>query len=152
MEYGLIGNPLGHSYSKIVHGFIGDYDYAITPILPENLDAFMKAKDFKGINVTIRYKKDVIFTITTGKVPSDDRTLIVVGGQSGAGKSRLIPVAKQELQKNAVVVDFDELRSLHPHYEEVNSKYTEMRIVDNSLTSYVSISSDISGTNEIINY
>lgn len=73
-----------------------------------------------------RYKKDAIFTITTGKVPSDDRTLIVVGGQSGAGKSRLIPVAKQELQKNAVVVDFDELRSLHPHYEEVNSKYTEI--------------------------
>ncbi len=60
MEYGLIGNPLGHSYSKIVHGFIGDYDYEITPILPENLDAFMKAKDFKGINVTIPYKKDVI--------------------------------------------------------------------------------------------
>lgn len=60
MEYGLIGNPLGHSYSKIVHGFIGDYDYQITPILSENLDAFMKAKDFKGINVTIPYKKEVI--------------------------------------------------------------------------------------------
>ncbi len=60
MEYGLIGNPLGHSYSKIVHGVIGDYDYQITPILPENLDAFMRAKDFKGINVTIPYKKDVI--------------------------------------------------------------------------------------------
>ncbi len=60
MEYGLIGNPLGHSYSKIVHGFIGEYDYQITPILPENLDAFMKAKDFKGINVTIPYKKEVI--------------------------------------------------------------------------------------------
>ncbi|MBE7057181.1 MAG: shikimate dehydrogenase [Ruminococcaceae bacterium] len=60
MEYGLIGNPLGHSYSKIVHGFIGDYDYQITPILPEILDAFMKAKDFKGINVTIPYKKEVI--------------------------------------------------------------------------------------------
>jgi hypothetical protein len=39
-----------------------------------------------------------------------------------------------------------------PYEDLLNSKYTEMRIVDNSLTSYVSISSDISGTNEIINY
>lgn len=53
----------------------------------------------------------------------------------------------EKLSKYTVLpYDFSKYKNL------LNSKYTEMRIVDNSLTSYVSISSDISGTNEIINY
>lgn len=72
------------------------------------------------------YKKTALVALTTGKKTSKDKTLIIVGGQSGAGKSRLIPVANQSLEKNAVIVDFDELRSLHPNYKEVSSKYTEI--------------------------
>lgn len=63
--------------------------------------------------------------IITGKRPSKDKTLIIVGGQSGAGKSRLVPAAKRELQNNAVVVDFDELRSYHPAYETCNEEHPE---------------------------
>lgn len=60
MKYGLIGEKLGHSYSKIIHGQIADYEYELKEIPRDGLDAFMKAKDFLGINVTIPYKQDVI--------------------------------------------------------------------------------------------
>jgi shikimate dehydrogenase len=60
MEYGLIGEKLGHSYSKIVHEKLADYEYAITPLSREAFKSFMEARDFKAINVTIPYKSDVI--------------------------------------------------------------------------------------------
>ena len=60
MDYGLIGEKLGHSYSKIIHEKFGFYNYELQEIPRDGLDAFMRAKDFKGINVTIPYKEDVI--------------------------------------------------------------------------------------------
>ncbi|MCR5461513.1 MAG: shikimate dehydrogenase [bacterium] len=60
MEYGLIGEKLGHSFSKIIHEMIADYKYELKEIAKENLDSFMKAKEFKCINVTIPYKKSVL--------------------------------------------------------------------------------------------
>ena len=60
MEYGLIGKTLVHSYSRIIHGLIGDYDYELVSLPPEELDRFMDEKNFKGINVTIPYKQDVM--------------------------------------------------------------------------------------------
>lgn len=60
MEYGLIGEKLGHSYSKIIHELLGFYEYELKEIPKDELDAFMRAKDFKGINVTIPYKQDVM--------------------------------------------------------------------------------------------
>ena len=53
MEYGLIGAKLGHSFSKEIHAQIGKYDYELKEIVSTDLPAFMKQKDFKGINVTI---------------------------------------------------------------------------------------------------
>ena len=60
MEYGLIGEKLGHSYSKDIHNWIGNYEYEIKEIAKENLNSFMTEKNFKAINVTIPYKQDVI--------------------------------------------------------------------------------------------
>lgn len=61
MEYGLIGEHLGHSYSKLIQEeLLDNYVYEIHPVAKEDLDAFMKNKSFKAINVTIPYKKDVI--------------------------------------------------------------------------------------------
>ncbi len=60
MEYGLIGEHLGHSYSKEIHGMIADYEYELKEVAREELDSFMTARDFKAINVTIPYKQDVI--------------------------------------------------------------------------------------------
>ncbi|NLP48623.1 MAG: hypothetical protein GX345_06735 [Clostridiales bacterium] len=60
MDYGLIGKNLSHSYSKLIHGLIGDYDYEIQNLAQNELGDFLKKADFKGINVTIPYKKAVM--------------------------------------------------------------------------------------------
>ncbi len=60
MRYGLIGEKLGHSYSKLIHEKIADYTYDLIPLSEEEFKDFMSKKDFKAINVTIPYKQDVI--------------------------------------------------------------------------------------------
>lgn len=60
MIYGLIGEKLGHSFSKEIHESINDYKYDLMEIRKEDLEDFLLKKDFKGINVTIPYKQDVI--------------------------------------------------------------------------------------------
>ena len=60
MKYGLIGEHLGHSFSKEVHAILSDYDYDMLEIAPDQLDIFMKKADFKAINVTIPYKEAVM--------------------------------------------------------------------------------------------
>ncbi|MBO7668040.1 MAG: shikimate dehydrogenase [Firmicutes bacterium] len=60
MEYGCIGRRLSHSFSRTIHGLIGRYDYELREIAPEDLAAFMAERNFRGINVTIPYKEEVI--------------------------------------------------------------------------------------------
>ncbi|MBQ7343626.1 MAG: shikimate dehydrogenase [Clostridia bacterium] len=60
MKYGLIGEKLGHSFSKEVHSMLSDYEYEIREIPRDELDSFMREADFKAINVTIPYKESVI--------------------------------------------------------------------------------------------
>lgn len=58
--YGLLGEKLGHSYSPQIHSMLGEYTYDLFEVSKDDLDAFMKAAPFDGINVTIPYKKAVI--------------------------------------------------------------------------------------------
>lgn len=60
MEYGLIGEKLGHSYSPQIHAQLADYRYELKAMPPEALDGFLAAREFKGLNVTIPYKQAVI--------------------------------------------------------------------------------------------
>ena len=60
MNYGLIGEKLGHSFSREIHEKLGRYPYELCEIPRDGLDAFLSARDFAGINVTIPYKTDVI--------------------------------------------------------------------------------------------
>ena len=60
MEYGLIGEKLGHSYSPLIHRCFGDYDYRLYPLPPEEVGPLLTARDFKGLNVTIPYKQTVL--------------------------------------------------------------------------------------------
>ena len=60
MKYGLIGEHLGHSFSKVIHEKIGDYVYEIKEIEPENVEPFIAAREFCAINVTIPYKEKVM--------------------------------------------------------------------------------------------
>ena len=60
LTYGCIGGHLPHSFSKEIHGQIGGYPYELKELTPEELPAFMAARPFRGINVTIPYKQAVI--------------------------------------------------------------------------------------------
>lgn len=60
MKYGLIGKPLGHSFSREIHALIADYDYRLFEIDEDELPRFFQERDFSGINVTIPYKQAVI--------------------------------------------------------------------------------------------
>ena len=60
MEYGLIGAKLGHSFSREIHASIADYHYELRELSPEGVDALLKNRDFRAINVTIPYKETVI--------------------------------------------------------------------------------------------
>ncbi len=71
MEYGCIAERLGHSFSLEIHAQLGSYRYELCEVAKEELDAFMTARAFRGINVTIPYKEAVIpylyFTDDTAK-------------------------------------------------------------------------------------
>ena len=58
--YGLLGEHLPHSFSPQIHLALGNHDYNLFEVAPENLEAFMTEHNFNGINVTIPYKKAVI--------------------------------------------------------------------------------------------
>jgi shikimate dehydrogenase len=60
MEYGLIGEKLGHSFSKIIHEQLADYTYELCPLPKEQVGSFLTRKEFRAINVTIPYKEMVI--------------------------------------------------------------------------------------------
>ena len=60
MRYGLIGEKLGHSFSKEIHEELQPYSYDLIPLNEEEFHTFMRNKDFTGINVTIPYKQAVI--------------------------------------------------------------------------------------------
>ena len=60
MEFGLIGEKLGHSYSPMIHKVFGDYDYRLYPMPLTDVQALLRERAFKGLNVTIPYKRDVL--------------------------------------------------------------------------------------------
>ncbi len=61
MEYGLIGEKLGHSFSaEIYPKIIKDIQYELVELPKENVEDFIKNKAYKGVNVTIPYKQTVI--------------------------------------------------------------------------------------------
>ena len=66
-KYALIGHPLGHAMSPLIHeklfalSGISDFSYELVDIAPENLSASEDLiKSFKGLNVTIPHKQNVI--------------------------------------------------------------------------------------------
>lgn len=80
--FGLIGKKLSHSFSKEIHEILHSESYNLIE-LPQ-LDSFFQSKQFKGVNVTIPYKEDVIKYIDvisdTVKKTNSVNTIINKGG------------------------------------------------------------------------
>ncbi len=60
MRYGLLGESLPYSFSPRIHGLLGNKDYRLIELKPDEIPSFMEKTEFDGINVTIPYKKAVI--------------------------------------------------------------------------------------------
>ena len=60
MEYGLLGEKLGHSFSPKIHRALAGYDYRLLPTPPEEVEPLFRERKFKGLNVTIPYKQSVM--------------------------------------------------------------------------------------------
>ena len=56
----MLGEKLGHSYSKLIHESFGGYEYDLMPTPRDQVPDFMRKKDFRAINVTIPYKETVM--------------------------------------------------------------------------------------------
>ncbi len=60
LEFGLLGERLGHSFSPAIHRQLAGYDYRLVELRPEEVEPFLRAGRFRGLNVTIPYKKTVM--------------------------------------------------------------------------------------------
>ena len=60
LQYGLLGKKLGHSHSPYIHQMLGGYEYGLYERTEEQLDEFMRNGRFKGISVTMPYKRAVM--------------------------------------------------------------------------------------------
>lgn len=47
----------------------------------------------------------------------------VLGGQPGAGKSNLVGIIRQELNRNVLIINGDEFRRYHPNFEGIQEQY-----------------------------
>ncbi len=59
-KFYLIGEHLSHSHSPAVHAMLGNPDYALKELAPDELADFIRHGAYDGLNVTIPYKKTVI--------------------------------------------------------------------------------------------
>ena len=57
MRCGLLGKTLAHSHSPALHWLLGGYAYTLFEKNPEEVEQFLKAGPWDGLNVTIPYKK-----------------------------------------------------------------------------------------------
>lgn len=55
--------------------------------------------------------------------PTEHPRAILLGGQSGAGKTTLHGLYRNAFEKNVIVINGDEYRSRHPRYSELDAMY-----------------------------
>lgn len=80
------------------------------------LEAFSEAEFQKALQRTIR-------ALTRGKTITGQPKAILLGGQSGAGKTTIHRIKQKEFQGNISIIDGDSYRSQHPNYLAPQEKY-----------------------------
>lgn len=57
LTFGLLGEKLGHSHSPRIHELLGSAPYDRVEIPQADIETFIRAKRYRGLNVTIPYKR-----------------------------------------------------------------------------------------------
>lgn len=58
--YGLLGRTLQHSWSVPIHQMLGNRDYRLIEVEPEELSDFLRQPGIGGLNVTMPYKRTIM--------------------------------------------------------------------------------------------
>lgn len=80
------------------------------------LEEFSEDEFQKALQRTIR-------ALTRGKTIPEQPQAILLGGQSGAGKTTIHRIKQKEFQGNIIIIDGDSYRSQHPNYLALQEKY-----------------------------
>ena len=71
----------------------------------------------------IKVSNRLVRSLTRGKTTSSQPKAILLGGQSGAGKTTIHRIKQREFQGNIIIIDGDSYRSFHPNYLGLQEKY-----------------------------
>ena len=82
----------------------------------------MKLDKFSQDNF-IKVSNRLVRSLTRGKTTSSQPKAILLGGQSGAGKTTIHRIKQREFQGNIIIIDGDSYRSFHPNYLGLQEKY-----------------------------
>lgn len=99
-------------------------------------------KKYKLSEETHDFYYDIIKrTYTSGKVPVKNPIAIIIGGQTGAGKSSLIGYStKMFSDDNVIIINSDEIKPFHPKSEEIAKLYPKLytKITDQESNTWTS--------------
>lgn len=82
----------------------------------------MRLEEFSQDDFDLALKR-TIRSLTRGKTTSVSPKAILLGGQSGAGKTTIHRIEQKEFQGNIIIIDGDSYRSLHPNYLALHEEY-----------------------------
>ncbi|MFZ2570187.1 MAG: type II toxin-antitoxin system toxin PezT [Streptococcus suis] len=82
----------------------------------------MRLEEFSKDDFDLALKR-TIRSLTRGKTTSVTPKAILLGGQSGAGKTTIHRIKQKEFQGNIIIIDGDSYRSLHPNYLTLQEDY-----------------------------
>ena len=74
-----------------------------------------------------QYYQTIKRIYTGGKIPVDNPIAVIIGGQTGAGKSGIIGYStKMFVDDNVIIINSDEIKPFHPQSEEIAKLYPQM--------------------------
>ncbi len=80
-------------------------------------------------------------TLTANAYPVENPVAIIVGGQTGAGKTGILSYSQKMFQDdNVVIINSDEIKPFHPKGEEIAKKYPDLytKITDQESNTWTS--------------
>lgn len=82
----------------------------------------MRLEEFSKDDFELALKR-TFRSLSRGKTTSVNPKAILIGGQSGAGKTTIHRIKQKEFQGNIIIIDGDSYRSLHPNYLSLQDEY-----------------------------
>ena len=65
----------------------------------------------------------LVYQMSLGVLPALHPHAYLLGGQSGAGKTRLQKIIVEQRGADYIIINGDEYRKLHPHFAEIQDRY-----------------------------